>query len=177
MNASRTGRRVVLTLAAVVVFLVVAAAAPASPGNGADRVPVGNTPGDVGPQACGFPIHVGIVSDREYYIHETTLADGTLIQQVTGTLVLSFTNTDTGKTITENVSGPGSFTTYPDGGFLVDAQGLSFFFFGPIGQANTGEPGFVITSGHAVAFFDPVTGAADSFTLTGRQTNGCTLLS
>jgi hypothetical protein len=141
------------------------------------RVPVGNTPFDLGTQVCGFPIHVGIVSDKEYYTHQTTLADGTLIQQINGNLVLSFTNTINGKMIVENLSGPGTFTSYPDGSFLTNVQGLNSSFFGPIGQANTGEPGFVLSAGHLVIHYSATTGAADSFTLSGTQTNGCQLLS
>ena len=86
------------------------------------------------------------------------------------------TNTNTGKTIVENLSGPGKFTSPPDGSFLADTTGLSATYFGPIGQANTGEPGFVLTSGHVVVHYSGVTGAADSFALSGKQTNGCALL-
>ena len=167
--------RGVVLVGVVVACLVGSAAALAT--DSYHRVPVGNTPFDVGPQVCGFPIHVGIVSDNEYFTHQTTLADGTLIQQVNGRLVVSLTNTDSGKTIVKNESGPGTFTSYPDGSFLFDGLGHSFNFFGPIGQANTGEPGLVLTSGHVVVHYSATTGAADSFTLSGTQTNGCTLLS
>ena len=163
--------RGVVLVGVVVACLVGSAAALAT--DSYHRVPVGNTPFDVGPQVCGFPIHVGIVSDKEYFTHQTTLADGTLIQQVNGKLVISLTNVSTGKTIVTNESGPGTFTSYPDGSFVFEGLGLSFNFFGPIGQANTGEPGLVLTSGHVVVHFSASTGAADSFTLDGTQTNGC----
>jgi len=164
-------------LAALAAVGGLAGAAVATPGDDSPhRVPVNNTPFDLPAQVCGFPIHVGVVVDKEYFTHQVTLPDGTLIQQVNGRLVLSYTNTDTGKTIVENLSGPGTFTSYPDGSFLTDATGLNANYFGPIGQANTGEPGFVLSSGHVVVHFSGVTGAADSFTLTGTQTNGCALL-
>jgi hypothetical protein len=111
------------------------------------RLPVGNTPFDLGTQVCGFPIHVGIVSDNDYYTHQTTLADGTLIQQINGNLV------------------------------MTHVKGLNSSFFGPIGQANTGEPGFVLSSGLLVIHYSATTGAAESFKLSGTQTNGCQLLS
>jgi hypothetical protein len=170
-------RFALLGLAALATIGVLAGSAVATPSaDSPHRVPVNNTPFDLGPGVCGFPIHVGVVADNEYFTHQETLPDGTLIQQVNGRLVLSFTNTDTNKTIVENVSGPGVFTTYPDGSFLLDAAGLTVSFFGPIGQANTGEPGLVFTSGHLVVHFSGVTGAADSFELSGTQTNGCALL-
>jgi hypothetical protein len=165
---------VVAALAAVGVLAGIAVATPS--GDPPHRAPVGNTDFDLGPQVCGFPIHVGVVADKEYFTHQQTLPDGTLIQQVNGRLVESFTNADTGKTIVENLSGPGKFTTYPDGSFLTDATGLNAQFFGPIGRANTGEPGFVLSSGHLVVHYSGVTGAADSFALSGTQTNGCALL-
>jgi hypothetical protein len=170
-------RFALLGLVALAATGVLVGAAAATPGSDSPhRVPLNNTPFDVGPQVCGFTIHVGIVADNEYFTHQETLPDGTLIQQVNGRLVESFTNTDTGKTIVENLSGPGVFTTFPDGSFLVDGTGLNAQFFGPIGQANTGEPGFVLSSGHLVVHFSGVTGAADSFELSGTQTNGCALL-
>jgi len=157
--------------------LVLGTVASASPGNGNDavRVPIGNTPFDIGPQVCGFPIHVGVVADNEYIIHDTVLADGTEILQVAGKLVTSWTNEDTGKTIIENVSGPGTDTFFPDGSFIGDLHGNNAIDFYPDDQASTGEPGLVFFSGHAVLTFGPV-GPAQSFTLSGTQTNGCALL-
>jgi hypothetical protein len=166
-------------LAAVAVVVAAgygyAAVASASPGNGAVRVPVGNTPFDISPDVCGFPVHVGIVSDKEFVIHDTTSADGTEVVRITGKLVMSFTNEDTGKTIVENVSGPGTLTFPPDGSFRFDAQGLGVFIFTPADQASVGEPGIAFFSGHLVVTFPP-TGPAQSVTLSGKQTNGCALL-
>jgi hypothetical protein len=170
-------RLILLGLAALAAVGVLAGTAVATPGGDSPhRVPVNNVPFDLPATLCGFPIHVGIVADKEYFTHQETLADGTLIQQVNGKVVVSFTNTNTGKTIVENLSGPGVFYTYPDGSFLSDVTGLNASYFGPIGQANTGEPGFVLTSGHLVVHYSGVTGAADSFALSGKQTNGCALL-
>jgi len=170
-------RFALLGLAALAAAGVLAGTGVATPGGDSPhRVPVNATPFDLGPGVCGFPIHVGVVADNEYFTHQETLPDGTLIQQINGRLVLSFTNTDTGKTIVKNVSGPGVFTTFPDGSFLQDTTGLTATYLGPIGQANTGEPGIVFTSGHLVVHFSGVTGAADSFELSGKQTNGCALL-
>src|SRR5258708_34290723 len=98
---------------------------------------VGNQPLVLPPSRCGFPISVAVVSDKEYVIHDPFLADGTEVQQITGQLVLSFTNTATGKTIVENVSGPETWITAPDGSGSFEGQGNSCLSFGPHGQANT----------------------------------------
>jgi len=84
-----SGALVIATVA--VSALALAAVAAASPGNGAVRVPLGNEPSDLGPEYCGFPIHVGIVSDNEYIIHDTFHTDGTEILRITGKLIQSFT--------------------------------------------------------------------------------------
>jgi hypothetical protein len=167
--------RLGLLLGVATMALALAAVASGSPGNGAVRVPVGNTPFDLSPDICGFPIHVGVVADKEYFIHDTTLADGTEILRVTGKLVLSFTNEDTGKTIVDNASGPGTATFFPDGSAVIDSHGHTVVTLGPADQATTGEPGLVFSSGHLVATFGP-TGSVQSFTLSGTQTNGCALL-
>jgi hypothetical protein len=48
--------------------------------------------------------------------------------RLTGKLILSFTNIDTGKTIVRDEGGPGWSTFYPDGSALFDTQGHSFAF-------------------------------------------------
>jgi hypothetical protein len=167
--------RLGLLLGSVAAVLTLAAVAAASPGNGAVRVPVGNMPSDLGPEYCGFPIHVGIVSDNEYIIHDTVQADGTEILRITGKLVMSFTNENTGKSIVENTSGPGTITLPPDGSFVEAAEGNGAFPFDASDQASIGEPGLVFYSGHLVVTYPP-TGAAQSFKLSGTQTNACALL-
>jgi hypothetical protein len=160
----------------VAAFLVAAGTAPATPGNGAVRIPEDNQPFDIPAEDCGFPIHVGIVEDKEYVIHSTTLADGTVVERVTGSLFQTYTNTNTGKSVVANVGGPATVTTYPDGSALFDGQGHSAGWFDPSSQARTGEPGLVFTSGHVVALFD-ASGEGESVTFTGQQTNGCAALS
>ena len=145
---------------------------PASPA--AAREPVGNQPLTLAPNRCGFPIDVAVVQDNEYQ-DVTTLADGTTITNVRGKLVESFTNHNTGKTIVRNVSGPTTETDYPNGTATFVGRGNNWFGFDPISQGNTGEPGLVFTSG-------PVTlqigsGGVTSFSLSGKQVNGCALLS
>jgi hypothetical protein len=69
---------------------------PSTRGRAAERIcvpgephtcAIGNQPFDLPSSRCGFPISVGIVSDREYVIHDTFLADGTEIERISGELV------------------------------------------------------------------------------------------
>ena len=103
-----------------------------------------------------------------------TFADGTTVTRITGKLVLSFTNTVTGFTIVQNVSGPSTEIDHPDGSATSVLEGKSWFGFGPISQANTGEPGLVFTSGLVVLQF--ADNAVTSFSLAGNHVNGCDLL-
>jgi hypothetical protein len=176
MHLTRSALCALVVGGAVSASLVGAGAAPATPGNGAVRVPVGNQPFDLDPADCGFPIHVDVVRDNEYFIHITTLADGTVVLQATGSLVLRFTNTDTGTSIVENVGGPGTLTFGADGSFSFDGQGHSAVFLDPASQATTGEPGVLFTTGHVNFLFDP-NGVIQSFSASGGQTDGCALLS
>lgn len=167
-------RRGIVAAGVMALALASTGVASARSGNAAVREPVGNTPADLDSSICGFPIHVGVVSDKEYVIHSATLADGTLALRFTGILVESFTNTDTGKSVTVNVGGPVTLTIDPEGVVLFDGQGLAWFYFDATGRAATGEPGLVFTAGHAVDHFGP--GIEETFSLSGSQVDGCALL-
>ena len=124
---------------------------------------------------CTFPVGIAVVTNNEYQ-DVTTLADGTTVQKITGNLVLSFTNENTQKTIEKNVSGPTTRTTSPDGSSgTFQGEGPNWLAFGPHGQANTGEPGLVFTSG--LVTVTSASGTAQTFSLNGHQDNGCALLS
>ena len=66
-------------------------------------------------------------------------------------------------------------TTNPDGSGTFQGRGNNWLGFGPNGQANTGEPGLVFTSGLVTVTF--AGGTAQTFSLNGHQENGCALLS
>jgi hypothetical protein len=72
-------------------------------------------------------MHFDVVTNKEY-ASLTVTADGASIIKVTGSFVVTFTNGTTGKSITLNASGPGTFT-FPANSSLqiVDANGLSFW--------------------------------------------------
>ncbi len=161
----RTAFRILLAIT------VLAAVAPA--GAAQAREPVPFEPFTLPANRCGFPIDVGVVANNEYQ-DVTTLADGTTITRITGRLVLSFTNDDTGFSIVRNVSGPTTEIDHPDGTVTFIAEGENWFGFGPISQRNTGEPGLVFTSGRVV--LQIAGGAVTTFSLAGQQVNGCDLL-
>jgi hypothetical protein len=156
----------------LVTIATVAVVAPA--GLAQAREPVIVTPFTLPANRCGFAIDIGVVTNKEYQ-DQTTLADGTTITNITGHLVLSFTNDVTGKTIVRNVSGPTTETDYPDGTRTFVGRGGNWWGFGPISQGNTGEPGLVFTSGLVTLHL--AGGAFTSFSLSGTQVNGCELLS
>lgn len=121
----------------------------------------------------GFLVDVVAVTDKEYQ-DVTTLADGTTITNITGRLVLRFTNHSTGYSIVRNVSGPTTETDHLDGTITFVGRGNNWFGIGPTGQKNTGEPGLAFTSG--LATLQIASGAVQTFSLSGTQVNGCKLL-
>jgi hypothetical protein len=88
---------------------------------------------------CGFEIGVTAPVDREF-AKILKVADGSMTFLVTGSLQVSLTNLGTGKTITENASGPAKTTVYPDGSltFLEKGRGLSIL--APADAARFGLP-------------------------------------
>jgi hypothetical protein len=118
-----------------------------------------------------FKVDVNPVANKE----KVTTTGGGDVVSTTGKLVLSFTNETTQKTIVKNVSGPTTVTTNPDGSGTFQGTGINWLGFGPHGQANTGEPGLVFTSGLVTVTF--AGGTAQTFSLNGHQENGCALLS
>ena len=122
---------------------------------------------------CAFPIHVGVVANDEFQ-DVTTLPDDTTVIQIRGRLVLSFTNSDTGLSIVRNVSGPTTTIVQSDGSGTFLGEGNNWFGFGPRSQGNILQPGLVFTSGQVVLQF--ADGAVTSYSLKGKQVNGCELL-
>jgi hypothetical protein len=137
------------------------------------REPVTFTPFTLSANRCGFPIDIGVVTNNEYQ-DVTNLPDGTTITSITGNLVLSFTNDSTGYSIVRNVSGPTTETDHTDGSVTFVGRGPNWFGIGQTGQADTGEPGLVFTSG--LVTLQVASGAVQTFSLSGTQVNGCSLL-
>jgi hypothetical protein len=117
----------------------------ASANNDPHRFFFASGPVDIPADVCGFPMHFDVVTNKEY-ASLTVTADGTSIIKVTGSFVVTFTNSTTGKSITLNASGPGTFT-FPANSSLqiVDASGLSFWV-GP-NLSEFGLPNAFLSSG------------------------------
>jgi len=161
----RTASRILLAIS------VLAGVVPGAAAKDHETVTIG--PFTIPANRCGFPIDVAVVTNKEFQ-DVTTLPDGTTITQITGNLVLSFTNVQTGFTIVRNVSGPTTEIDHPDGSATFVGEGNNWFSFGTVSQGNTGEPGLIFTSGRVVLQIGG--GAVTNFSLAGKQVNGCVLL-
>jgi hypothetical protein len=102
-------------------------------------------PFDVPAEWCGYPIHVDIPVNREY-AKPSAQPDGTQILHVTGALVWTLTNTVNQKSVTVNVSGPGTITYSPDGQHVsVDLTGRTILLAPNL--TDFGLPNGVVLSG------------------------------
>lgn len=168
-------RRIGLGIAAITVLITTTSGMAYAQGSN-HRFPLNNKPADIPADVCGFPIHIGVVDDREYSVQQTDNPDGSTTMRVGGTLINSLTNMDTGATINYDNGGPGEFTFYTDGHFTLDFQGHSMEWIRPEHQAQLGAPAFRLTTGHAVGATD-TSGDIVDLSVTGKIIDGCALLS
>lgn len=80
---------------------------------------------------CSFELAGVPLVDSEVTETFPPLANGDMLQSITGHLTMQLTNADTGKSIVLNVSGPGSTTTHPDGSTTVVGRGETLGFAFP----------------------------------------------
>ena len=85
----------------------------------------------------------------------------------TGFATTSDTNLATGKTVTENSSGPGTLTIFPDGSLTEATQGVTVTFLAPADAARFGLPAVSVTAGALTISVDP-NGNITSLSLHGR---------
>jgi hypothetical protein len=129
------------------------------------------------PDVCGFPIHIDVIDDREYWVQRTDNPDGSTTTRVSGTLKNRLTNLNTGASIDYNNGGPGTFTMYPDGHITFDFQGHSMAWIRAAHQAKLGKPAFRLTSGGHVLGVVDVGGDIVELSASGQIVDGCALLS
>jgi hypothetical protein len=115
---------------------------------------------------CGFEVRVTFPVDREYS-KVLKASDGSMTTLGTGSLFASFTNLETGKTITENISGPAKVIIAPDGSFTVLDKGLNGHVLTPADAARFGLPTVSVTAGALTASFAP-DGSITSLSLHGH---------
>jgi hypothetical protein len=88
---------------------------------------------------CGFEVRVTPLVNREYS-KIFKASDGSFIVLSTGSVTASYTNLETGKTITENISGPSKTTFFPDGSFTALERGRNELYLPPADAARFGLP-------------------------------------
>jgi hypothetical protein len=156
-------RRVPVLLAVLALLLITTA--PAAANNDPHRIFVPADPVNLGAEYCGFAVRMDFPVNREYET-ASTLADGSLVERVTGSFFATVTNVGTGKSITVTASGPGSFTTSADGNTFIWAFTGQTLWYYP-GLISFGLPSNIVhMAGPGVATFDNVTG--DLLQLTGH---------
>src|SRR5262245_46315666 len=137
------------------------------------------TPFTVSASHCGFKIRVTPVADsNKEYTKVLKTGDGFMTFLFTGAIKASFTNLQTGKTITENMSGPGKATIHSDGSITEVHNGRNGPFVLPPADAKRfGLPAVSVTAG-ALRFSVAASGVLTSLSLHGHVlVNVCTALS
>jgi hypothetical protein len=103
---------------------------------------------------CGFEVQVAPVANKEYSKVLKT-SDGSMTVLATGTLKISYTNLQTGKTITVNRSGPGKVTVFADGSEVVTAKGPGGLILAPPDAQRFGLPTVSVLAGALTLTVDP----------------------
>lgn len=147
----------VLTMLAVLALcalalLVMATGASADPNPNSGRIPVETPPDITVTDVCPFPVAIHVDINKEFSKEHK---NGVTI--ITGRLVATVTNTETGKSVTYNISGPVHITSQ-DGLETDVLLGRSLVFDPDIGM--------LVTSGRVVVVVNLETG---EFTLVSRQ--------
>jgi hypothetical protein len=124
---------------------------------------------------CAFGVHLAVPVDKAYF-KELKASDGTTILLATGSVRISVTNLETGKTIVENVPGSAKVTEYSDGSALVTSRGRVGFFL-PADAERFGLPPLSVTTGLLTQTYSP-DGTLTSLSLRGHvQVDICAALS
>src|SRR3989442_1200533 len=133
-------KRSIMLVSAMLLFL-----APAMPAlaRGDDWQPLPVNPYD---WSCGSTtVHLTFPVNKEYF-RDFPQQDGSVIEQFTGFLSVNFA-TDSGASITDNISGPGKNVFYPNGDFEYNAGGQNGFTLTPDQAASLGLPEIFVSSG------------------------------
>jgi hypothetical protein len=156
-------RRRLITLAPI----IVAAIAALAPGQAAADQPVREglpaAPFTLDASICGFAVDVTFPTNKEF---STTFADGKQI--ITGSLTATLTNEENGRSITINISGPGSFVPNGDGTTTFTLSGRSLIYLFP-NQVGQGTPGRLILTSGPVAFQVDQNGNLTSYRITSAS--------
>jgi len=108
-------------------------------------------PGDT---HCGFDVGVSFPVNKAY-AKLLKAPDGVVAILATGAVTASLPNLGTGKTLTENISGPVQLTVFPDGSAVVAFKGLTLVTLEPAQAKQFGLPILGVTAGPLTASYDP----------------------
>lgn len=115
---------------------------------------------------CGFEVQITFPGDREF-VKILKASDGSMTTLATGSLAMSATNLETGKTITENISGPAKDTLFPDGSVTALEKGRNGLALTPADAARFGLPTVSVTAGARTVSIAP-DGTITSLSLDGH---------
>jgi hypothetical protein len=177
--AMRRRLGVIVALGALLCVLGgVVTASPALAGRGPKWQPPGSAPPFTLPASfCGFKLRVAFPVNKEFTKVLKT-ADGSMTFLFTGAVTVSYTNLQTGKTITVPENGPGKFFGHPDGSFTEVHTGRNGpFILTPAHATQFGLPTVSVTAGR-LAFSVNAAGSITSLSLHGHVlVNVCAALS
>ena len=137
---------VAVTVIAALVALVPAPVAAEKPAR--EGLPA--APFTLDASICGFAVDVAFPTNKEFM---TTFSNGKQI--ITGSLSSTLTNEQNHKSLTINISGPGSIVIDANGNTIFTLSGRSLIYLFP-GQLGPGSSGLLIlTSGPVTFVYDP----------------------
>jgi hypothetical protein len=102
------------------------------------------------------------------------MSDGTIVFMLTGSVTVSYTNAETGKTILVNESGPATETDFTDGTVVVASKGRQGPLLVAADAARFGLPPLTATAGLVTQTFVP--DGTGGFTLASLSLQGHVLL-
>ena len=147
----------IMATAMVVAALAVTGVANADTGNNHEEVTVAARTYVAG--YCGFPIYSEPVRSQNFVLERTTNPDGSVTVATRGQLIRTLTNTDTGKSIQVNLSGPGSVTSFANRSYVIEGSG-GWLVFIPR-RFGYDAPVVAVTSGKFTYAYDPNTDSLD----------------
>jgi hypothetical protein len=160
-----------------VLVLAMFLAVPASAGAASPWQPFRSAPFDLpAGSRCPFELTGAIVRDKERIRTLSTYADGSPAQQeVTGLLVVRYTNVATGESIDRNLTGDALIDLRPDGTIARFTLVEGHLAVG-LGAGDAGGPAFLVLSGSGFAVDFAPDGSRTVTTGTGTAENVCQTL-
>ena len=146
-------RRLAVILTTSALFMVLATSSASARGPKWDPLPAG--PLTLPAASCGFPVALDFPRNEEF-AKTTPNPDGSVDILFTGSFHVSATNTDSGKAVVVNASGPGHIHLYPDGSqsFLLLGRTLILFFSAADAESFGAPSALFLWAGQVRGTFD-----------------------